>query len=146
MKRYFVDFFEYTYHFNNKVINAILNMEIIPDKSLKLINHTLNAQEIWNSRIENKKTSIGVWEMRDLNSLKNINEVNYKKSIEILDLYNLEEEVNYKNSRGEVYINKVQDILFHVINHSTYHRGQIATDFKDHSFEPLVTDYIFYKR
>lgn len=146
MKKYFIDFFEYTYHFNNKVINTILNMEVIPDKSLKLINHTLNAQEIWNSRIENKKTSIGVWEMRDLNSLKNINEVNYKKSIEILDLYNLEEKVNYKNSRGEVYINKVQDILFHVINHSTYHRGQIATDFKANGLAPLVTDYIFYKR
>lgn len=29
---------------------------------------------------------------------------------------------------------------------ATYHRGQIATDFKNTGLQPLVTDYIFYKR
>ena len=37
-------------------------------------------------------------------------------------------------------------MLFHFVNHSTYHRGQIASNLKEHGIEPLVTDYIFYKR
>lgn len=58
----------------------------------------------------------------------------------------LKKKISYKNSRGERFENSVRDILFHVINHSTYHRGQIATDCKLHGMTPLATDYIFYKR
>lgn len=41
---------------------------------------------------------------------------------------------------------KIKDIMFHIVNHSTYHRAQIATELKDHGIEPLKTDYILYKR
>ena len=50
------------------------------------------------------------------------------------------------NSKGETFSNKIKDILFHIINHSTYHRAQIATDLKQNGIEPINTDYIFYKR
>ncbi|QLH28398.1 MAG: hypothetical protein HWD63_02710 [Candidatus Parvibacillus calidus] len=39
----------------------------------------------------------------------------------------------------------MKDIIFHIINHSTYHRGQIAMEFRQSGLEPLNTDYIFYK-
>lgn len=147
MKDFFKEMFEYTFHFNEMVINALLSSEVtIPEKSLKLINHTINAHEIWNHRIEEKPCVTTVWAMRDLTELKQINKNNYNTSIEILESYDFSKALSYKNSKGDKYTNTVKDILFHVVNHSTYHRGQIATDCKEHGITPLVTDYIFYKR
>jgi uncharacterized damage-inducible protein DinB len=37
-------------------------------------------------------------------------------------------------------------MLFHIVNHSTNHRGQIAVDFKSNGITPLGLDYIHYKR
>lgn len=147
MKDFFKEMFEYTFHFNEMVINALLSSEVtLPEKSLKLINHTINAHEIWNHRIEEKPCVTTVWAMRDLTELKQINKNNYNTSIEILESYDFSKALSYKNSKGDKYTNTVKDILFHIVNHSTYHRGQIATDCKEHGITPLVTDYIFYKR
>lgn len=54
--------------------------------------------------------------------------------------------IGYKTSKGDAFQNTVKDILFHIINHSTYHRGQIAANCKEYGIEPLMSDYIFYKR
>src|SRR5690606_7236930 len=147
MKDFFKEMFEYTFHFNEMVINALLSSEItLPEKSLKLINHTINAHEIWNHRIEEKPCKTTVWAMRDLNELKHINKTNYNTSIEILESYAFSKKVKYRNSKGDRYTNTVKDILFHILNHSIYHRRQIARDWKKYGITPLVTDYIFYKR
>ncbi|MCH7396746.1 hypothetical protein MM236_02050 [Belliella sp. DSM 107340] len=53
---------------------------------------------------------------------------------------------DYSNSKGQKYSSSVRDILFHIINHSTYHRSQIASELKNQGIEPLITDYIFFKR
>jgi uncharacterized damage-inducible protein DinB len=147
MKAFFKDIFEYTFRYNEMVLNLLLKEGItIPDKSLKLINHTLNAQEIWNARIEGWLPTVNVWDVRPSDALKAVNEKNYHESLRILDEFELDTKIEYANSRGEVFVNTVGEILFHAVNHSTYHRGQIATDCKEHDIAPLVTDYIFYKR
>lgn len=136
--------FEYTYHFNRQVIDLLT--EAGPDKSVLLINHTLNAQQIWNARIEQKPAGVNVWDVRDYTGLHAINEENYRNSLRIVDTYDFGKKINYVNSRGEAFENTVRDILYHAVNHSTYHRGQIATDCVQNGLKPLVTDYIFYKR
>ena len=42
MRHFFTEIFEYTYHSNYKIIDLLLEKEF-PDKSLKLLNHILNA-------------------------------------------------------------------------------------------------------
>jgi len=54
--------------------------------------------------------------------------------------------VEYKNAAGEKYTNSVKDIITHVINHSTYHRAQIAQLIRQSGGEPAKTDYIVYQR
>ncbi|HYD90635.1 MAG TPA: DinB family protein [Flavobacterium sp.] len=147
MKSFFKELFEYTCNFNDKVIDSLLDgAGAGPEKSLQLISHTLNAQEIWNARIEERLPTVGVWDIRPVGALKNINKVNYENSLRIVEEYDFDKIIRYTTSKGEAFENSVRDILFHVINHSTYHRGQIATDCKLHGMTPLVTDYIFYKR
>ena len=148
MKTFFKQLFEYTYNFNDKVLDLLLENGVgdIPEKSLILINHTLNAQEIWNTRIEEKPNSVGVWDIRPVETLKGFNNANYVNSLRIVNEQDFDKIIRYTTSRGETFENTVRDILFHVINHSTYHRGQIATDCKLQGLAPLVTDYIFYER
>lgn len=144
---FFKEAFEYNYHFNKELIQLFENNEqIIPEKSIKLLNHLIDAQQIWNERILGQQPSVSVWEIRPLESLKKHNETNYSNSLSILNTIELSRKIEYKNSKGEVFSNSVQDILFHAINHSTYHRAQIASDLKANGIDPINTDYIFYKR
>lgn len=147
MNQFFKELFEYSHHFNQKLGDVFHdNPSKTSEKAIKLYNHILNAHQIWNHRIEPKQATFGVWEIHDIQDLKNIDRANYEHTLQILDKVDLSEMINYANSKGQTFSNSIRDIFFHVINHSTYHRGQIATDFKLFGIEPLATDYIFYKR
>ncbi len=148
MKSFFKDTFHYTFHYNNEVITSFLedNKRIVSEKLLQLLNHTINAHEIWNARIMGEKPDIGVWGIRPTASLSEQNKINYENSLKIVDTFDLERIIQYTNSKGQPFENSVKDILFHVINHSTYHRGQIASYYKQKGGIPLISDYIFYKR
>lgn len=144
---FFKELFEYSHHFNQKLTDVFNDSpDKTSEKSVKLFNHVLNAHQIWNNRIEFKQTPFGVWELHDTKDLKTIDKTNYEQTLQILDKFDLNETINYSNSKGEAFSSSIRDILFHVINHSTYHRGQFATEFKQYGLEPLVTDYIFHKR
>ena len=53
-----------------------------------------------------------------------------------------EKNVAYQNTKGESWSNSVDDILTHVIMHSAYHRGQIASDMRATGHTPAYTDFI----
>ena len=53
-----------------------------------------------------------------------------------------EESIEYKNSKGEAWTSRVEDVLTHVIMHSAYHRGQIAMEMRAAGMEPGYTDFI----
>ncbi len=146
MHEHLKDIFEYNHHFNQKLF-ALLAQHYpdLPVKTLRLINHLVNAQQIWNVRI-NGGTPFEVWQLNNWNELAGIDDANYQMTLKIITEKDLDGIIAYSNSKGEKFSNKVKDVLFHVINHSTYHRAQIATDLKLNGIEPINTDYIFYKR
>jgi uncharacterized damage-inducible protein DinB len=147
MKPFFKELFEYNNHFNQKLADIFNESpDKTSEKAIKLFNHLLNAHQIWNNRIEPKQTPFGVWELNAVQDLKNIDASNYEQTLFILDNFDLNTPIKYTNSKGETFSNSIQDIYFHVINHSTHHRGQIASEFRQYGLNPLVTDYIFYKR
>ena len=146
MKENFQDYLEYNQHFNRSLIqNYLENKMIWKKKSKSLLNHILNAHQIWNARIFNDN-QFEVWQINSEDLLLKINSENFSNSYKILEKRELNDIVNYKNSKGTKFENSIQEILFHFINHSTYHRGQIAMLLKETGLEPLNTDYIFYKR
>ncbi|WP_223607707.1 DinB family protein [Chryseobacterium sp. OSA05B] len=146
MKEKLIDLFEYTYHFNKEMIKIIYeNITKVDEKTISLINHTINAQQIWNSRILGE-TSFEVWQINPFESLEEINHQNFGKSIDIIQKSDLDKRIEYQNSKGTKFENSIFEMLFHAINHSTYHRGQINSLLKQNGIDPLLTDYIFYKR
>jgi len=142
----FNDLFEYNHQVNQKLI-ALLSKhhQSLSDRAVQLINHLLNAHQIWNARILGEQ-SFGVWQVNQWGDLLDIDRENHLKSLRIVQEVDMEALLTYKNSSGAEFSDKAKDILFHIINHSTYHRAQIALLLREGGIEPMNTDYIFYKR
>ena len=147
MKAFFEDKFEYNFESNKRVIALLeANPHAYTERVQKLLCHTLNAQNIWTTRILGRPNTQGVWELFDLNELQNLNLENHRLSLQMLGETSLEETMQYVNTIGETFSNKVEDMVYHMINHGTYHRGQLITDLKAEGVTPISTDYIFFKR
>jgi len=117
----------------------------LPDAE-RLFSHILNAQHIWAYRISGEKPLYGVWDIHQKESFEQISIDNFKRIRNILKACSLEKQITYSNSRNVQFENQMDQILFHLFNHSTYHRGQVVTLLKKEGFEPPVTDYIILKR
>jgi uncharacterized damage-inducible protein DinB len=59
---------------------------------------------------------------------------------------NFDRELTYHNYTGDPYVNNVEMIMIHLVNHSSYHRAQIALLLRQKGFEPINTDFITYDR
>jgi uncharacterized damage-inducible protein DinB len=58
----------------------------------------------------------------------------------------LQSVVEYRRFSGEAYANRLADLVRHVVNHSTYHRGQLATQLRQLGVKPPSTDILLYVR
>lgn len=146
MKPFFKSIFDYHHYFNQKLIELFLeNSASISKRTIPLFSHCLNAHQIWNARIL-KTDSFGVHQLHALKNCKDIDKTNYVDTLKIIDTFDFEETIKYTNSKGDNFENTVQDILFHIANHFTHHKGQLISDLRQQEIEPPVTDYIFYKR
>lgn len=147
MKSLFNSLFDYNFHCNKQLIAAFGTIDAVPEKSLMLFSHILNAHHLWNARIRERKPEFAVWQVHDITALGDIHYENQRNSFEITSsIEDFEKRIDYENTEGRLFTNTLQDMLFHIINHSTNHRGQIAVDFKANGLEPLASDYIHYKR
>lgn len=147
MKTFFEELFEYNHHFNSVLSDLFSEYsERVSEKSVELFSHILNAHHIWISRIIGIQGDFDVWDIQTIQMFKKINDKNFNETLNILCHFDLSKTISYKNSKEQSFENKTSDILFHIINHSTYHRGQIATEFRKNGINPLITDYIFWKR
>lgn len=147
MQSFFKEMFEYHHHYNDALLKEFeKHQHELPERSYSLFCHIFNAHQIWNARILGNDPGVMVWDVYPMDSITNRNKDNYDTTITILNTLPLEKSITYKTSKGDEFTNTIQDILFHVSNHSTHHRGQIISDFRQSGIQPLVTDYIFYKR
>jgi uncharacterized damage-inducible protein DinB len=64
--------------------------------------------------------------------------------LDALDDARLTQVVSYVNLKGESFAYPLGRMLQHVVNHSTYHRGQIATLLRQLGATPLSTDLLLY--
>lgn len=143
------DFFAYDRWANRRVIESLSGLEGA-DEAVALLAHIIGAQEVWLARV----TGIGVEEAEPRPAL-----MLEACSARLDDLHTgwmnllaesaqerIDRVVAYKNLSGQPWETTVQDILVHVNNHGTYHRGQIARIVKAAGGRPAVTDFIAYVR
>lgn len=59
----------------------------------------------------------------------------------------LESVLHYKSMKGDPYAQPVKEIVLHISNHGTYHRGQVVTMLRQVGVEQIPQcDYILYAR
>ena len=59
----------------------------------------------------------------------------------------LTRQLPYKNMKGEAFVQPINEILLHLSNHGTYHRGQLVTQLRQVGAEGIpATDYILFAR
>lgn len=66
----------------------------------------------------------------------------YARFIDGLADSDLDRDVSYKCGDGSAWVSTVDDILTHVFNHSTYHRGQVARLVTQVGGQRAGTDYV----
>lgn len=116
------------------------------EKFVVLMSHIILAQDIWISRLSEKMSTTHPWDTMDVSKMADRIQDNYEELLQIVKLKDLNAPVKYKNTKGETFSNSAIDILMHLLLHSQYHRGQLASDIKANGGKAPGTDYIFYKR
>jgi uncharacterized damage-inducible protein DinB len=114
-------------------------------RPLKLLAHILSAERLWLERIRKQPQTLPVWPDFTLAEcaaqIGNLAPL-WREYFNQLSAPGLSETVAYTNSKGEPWASTVEDIVTHVVLHSAYHRGQIASEMRASGFTPAYTDFI----
>jgi len=137
--------FKYDQWANHEVLASFRVASTPPTRSLKLLAHVLGTEYVWFSRLKQEKSPLAVWPELNLAECEQhaarLPQI-WSNYLEDLARERLRQPVSYKNSKGESWTNGVEDILMHVVMHSAYHRGQIASDMRAAGHTPAYTDFI----
>jgi uncharacterized damage-inducible protein DinB len=150
MKKYFLDLFEYNNWANDRIILKLhgLNNDFKESNPNKILSHIISIQDTWLERAKGTKTyNIFLWEEYSIQEMEILSINSHRgwiKFISKMSENKFDNECSYKNSKGEKNSKSYQDIFQHIINHSSYHRGQINQSFRLNNIEPVVTDFIYY--
>lgn len=148
MKEYFLKLYNYNAWANARVLGELTRQHVTHEKILTVMNHVLSAQFLWLHRIKGlAPPKYQLWQMYELNELVHMGEEAGKLWLTFVqENDNFNRELVYKNYVGNPYTNTVEHIMIHLVNHCTYHRGQIAMLMRQNGYEPINTDFITYDR
>jgi uncharacterized damage-inducible protein DinB len=148
VKKYFLKLYAYNYWSNKRVLGAIQEQNVTDSKILQLMGHVLAAQYLWLHRIKGLPApDVKLWGEYTLTKLFEMAEDVGKQWIEFVESTdNFDRELTYRNYTNDPYTNNVENIMVHLVNHSSYHRGQVAMLLRQKGYEPINTDFITYDR
>ena len=146
---------------NNLVLDILLQNATSPDgpkgsgnplaTAALILTHVLRAEEVWCARIHGRVGPIAqLWEpilFEELSPLADACARGWQTFLADLSASSLAAgTVAYRNSKGERFEQGLSEVLDHVANHNTHHRGQIVLLLRQAGFAPPVTDLITYQR
>jgi|GEM_PF-46799 len=136
------DLFIYDYRANSAFAALPL-----PEGALRLFGHILGAQRVWWERIRQQPAGATSWPGLSIGECRELMETMHDRwsgYLSEISQEKLGETISYTNLQGNPAEAVPGDILMHVVNHGTYHRGQMAQMLRRHGMNPPRTDYIAY--
>jgi len=130
---------------NRECLSALRVANPAPANAVRFMAHMLSAQKLWLERLRNQPQSTPVWPTSTIDDCAALAEemqsawANYFAG---LPPDGLEQEIEYRNSKGEPWSSRVQDVIPHALLHSAYHRGQVALEMRAGGLQPAYTDFI----
>lgn len=148
MKTFFEKWYSYNAWANRKLIKCLEQQHVSDEKILTVMGHLLSANFIWLNRIKGlPKSEYKLWGEYTLPQLASMIEEADKLWMEFIEATgNFNQVLKYNNYVGDYFENNVEQIMIHLVNHGSYHRGQVAMLLRQKGFEPVNTDYITYDR
>ena len=131
---------------NRRFIDAVLSGGPVGERVGVIFSHILNAHHFWNARVGGISPTGDPREIRPAETWATTNAENHKRSLELVESEEVERVVEYRDTKGNSHRNRIRDIFLHVVNHSSYHRGQLALLLGQEQKVSPPTDYIFYLR
>jgi uncharacterized damage-inducible protein DinB len=148
MKTYFLKLYQYNVWATQRVLNCLEKQQISDEKILSIMGHIVAAQFLWLHRIKGlPPAQVKLWGEYRLPQLITMADEAGKLWLEFVEgTENFNRDLEYINYVGDPYITNVEMIMIHLVNHSSYHRAQIALLLRQKGFEPINTDFITYDR
>jgi uncharacterized damage-inducible protein DinB len=148
MKKYFLKLYQYNAWANKRVLATLNRQAVNDEKILTLMGHIVAAQFLWLHRIKGLPApDVKLWGTYELAQLHELVDEAGRQWIDFVEATeNFDREMTYRNYVGDPYTNNVEMIMIHLVNHSSYHRAQIAMLLRQKGLEPINTDFITYDR
>jgi uncharacterized damage-inducible protein DinB len=138
--------FAYDEWANREALAAIRGAgDSVVKQPLQLMAHIFAAELLWLERLKQQPQTLPVWPEPDLKQCEELAENMGRLWLQYLDLItagDVAQSVSYKNTKGEAFTSTIVDILTHVVMHSAYHRGQVASHMRANGLTPASTDFI----
>ncbi len=119
-------------------------------RALQIIAHIQIARRVWMARIEGRVDKpadwFPAWKPTELREVSAELDKSWHEYLLRLSPAELDRDVIYASSEGVRYSSRVDEVLTHVFNHSTYHRGQVARLVTEAGGRRATTDYIAHNR
>lgn len=112
--------------------------------------HLLVVEWVWLERFQGRSPgALPDW----LDPLRNVSSIrerwwsleqDMRAYIGGLDAETLDQPLSYVNLKGEAWTYPLGQALFHLINHQTYHRGQVTTLLRQLGAQSVAIDFLVY--
>jgi len=119
-------------------------------RAVQVFAHMLLARRVWLTRLQGGQHQVRDWfptlPLEELRQMARSLDADWVTYLDTCEAQSLDAECNYASSEGVAYASQIRDILTHVYNHSTYHRGQLARLVSECGGQRAATDYILLTR
>jgi len=108
--------------------------------------HLIGVEWIWLERWQgNNRSSSPEWMNNPTpEQLRTVWEEVATRRLQVLNNDNFQRNVSYRLFNGSEGTHTLGSLVLHVVNHSTYHRGQLATMLRQLGKQPPLTDLLVY--
>ncbi len=130
---------------NGRLLEDLSRARDVPEDALRLAGHVAGAERLWLGRLLASSNPPDVWPQLTVEQLDaQLHELDHawRGFAQSLSPERLSDDLPFANQRGETLTMNACDILSHVLNHSTYHRGQIARILKQAGHGTTNTDLL----
>ena len=148
MKKYFLKLYQFNAWANQRIIQYLIGQQVNHEKINSLVGHIAAAEMLWLHRVAGlPKPDVKLWSTYKVNELSPMLTQADKQWLEYIKSNdNFDRELHYTNYTGDAFVNNVEAIMIHTVNHASYHRGQVAMLLRQNGYEPVNTDFITYDR
>lgn len=112
-----------------------------------ILNHLVWAEKVWLGRVDNDELAT----MRSTDVAGLLDDwgtvtQKWSQMVRQQDAEFFSKTIRYFNTNGDAFENSLAEIIVHLVDHSTYHIGQMMNAVRGFGIEPVSTNYIHYLR